>query len=244
LSKIAFPGPEVPLPVQSAMPAAGDVALDAGAAAAALLAPLPAVRETLREMLAAVPDPRDRRGIRHQLAVILGLAQAAAAAGCVSVTEIAAWAGAAPQDLLARLDARQDPSGRRVAPHPDTVERVLEALDPQALADAAGGYLAARAGLGPAVFSAAGPVLQPALAVDGKALRGAIGADGLIPYLLAAATHGAITETVVVAERLIGPKTNEVPEVPALLRGLAGYAASRAACSPWTRCTPSARTPR
>jgi predicted transposase YbfD/YdcC len=216
------------LPVQSAMPAAGvaavDAALDAGAAAAALLAPLPAAPGTLLEMVAAVPDPRDSRGIRHQLPVILGLAQAAATAGCVTVTEIAAWAAAAPQDLLARLGSRRDPCGRRVAPHPDTVGRVLEALDPQPLADTAGAYLAARAGLGPAVFPLDGPVLQPAMAVDGKAMRGAIGDSGLVPYLLAAATHGAIGQTVVVAERLIGPKTNEVPEVPVLLRGLAGYA--------------------
>jgi hypothetical protein len=32
------------------------------------------------------------------------------------------------------------------------------------------------------------PVLLPAIAFDGKAIRGAVGADGKIPYLLAAAT--------------------------------------------------------
>lgn len=53
--------------------------------------------------------------------------------------------------------------------------------------------------------------------VDGKAVRGAIGADGQIPYLLAAATHHRPT---VIAERLIGAKTNEVPEFAPLLRGL------------------------
>jgi hypothetical protein len=30
--------------------------------------------------------------------------------------------------------------------------------------------------------------MLPALAIDGKAVRGAIGPDGMIPYLLAAAT--------------------------------------------------------
>ena len=59
--------------------------------------------------------------------------------------------------------------------------------------------------------------LLPAIAVDGKAVRGAAGDDGLIPYLLAAVTHGAGT---VLAERLIGPKTNEVPEFAPLLREL------------------------
>ena len=48
-------------------------------------------------------------------------------------------------------------------------------------------------------------------------MRGAAGDDGLIPYLLAAVTHGAGT---VLAERLIGPKTNEVPEFAPLLREL------------------------
>jgi len=57
----------------------------------------------------------------------------------------------------------------------------------------------------------------PALAIDGKAVRGAIGPDGQIPYLLAAATH---QNSAVIAERLIGAKTNEVPEFQPLLRGL------------------------
>jgi len=51
-------------------------------------------------------------------------------------------------------------------------------------------------------------------------VRGAAGADGLVPYLLAAAVHGTGT---VIAERLIGPKTNEVPEFAPLLRELNEY---------------------
>ena len=50
--------------------------------------------------------------------------------------------------------------------------------------------------------------------------RGAACPDGLIPYLLAAAAHGTGS---VLAERLIGPKTNEVPEFAPLLRELNGY---------------------
>ena len=51
-------------------------------------------------------------------------------------------------------------------------------------------------------------------------MRGAAGADGLVPYLLAAAVHGTGTVT---AERLIGPKTNEVPQFAPLLRELNEY---------------------
>jgi hypothetical protein len=66
----------------------------------------------------------------------------------------------------------------------------------------------------------AGPGWLPAITVDGKAVRGAAGDDGQVPYLLAAAAHGT---GAVLAERLIGPKTNEVPEFAPLLRGLDGY---------------------
>jgi predicted transposase YbfD/YdcC len=69
-------------------------------------------------------------------------------------------------------------------------------------------------------FPVAGPGWLPAIAVDGKAVRGAAAGDGLIPYLLAAVTHGAGT---VLAEHLTGPKTNEVPEFAPLLRGLNEY---------------------
>ena len=51
-------------------------------------------------------------------------------------------------------------------------------------------------------------------------MRGAAGQDGLIPYLLAAVTHGT---GIVLAERLIGAKTNEVPESAPLLPALNGY---------------------
>jgi predicted transposase YbfD/YdcC len=172
----------------------------------------------LLECFAAVPDPRRRRGIRHPLPVILGLAVAAVLAGCVTLADITARISCAPPEFLAALDRRPGAAGRR-APHPDTAERVFALLGAQGLADHTGAYLMARTGTtGPVTFPVAGPVMLPALAIDGKAVRGAIGPDGMIPYLLAAATHG--DAAVVIAERLIGPKTNEVPEFQPLLRGL------------------------
>src|SRR5205085_9698888 len=88
----------------------------------------------------------------------------------------------------------------------------------QGLADGVGAYLAGTAMIGPVVFGVAAAALLPAIAVDGKAMRGAIGQDGQIPYLLAAATHG---ESVVIAERLVGAKSNEVPSFQPLLRSIA-----------------------
>jgi hypothetical protein len=54
-------------------------------------------RARLLPVLAAVPDPRARRGIRHRLAVILGLAVCAVLAGARSFTAIAEWAADADQ---------------------------------------------------------------------------------------------------------------------------------------------------
>ena len=207
--------------LQSAMPVPVPVPVSPAEAAAAVLISRAADLHRasggdLAGCFAAVPDPRRKRGIRHRLPVILGLAVAAVLAGCVTLADITAWIGCAPRELLAALDARPGAADRR-PPHPDTAERVFALLGAQHLADQTGAYLMARTGTAPVAFPVAGPVMLPALAVDGKAVRGAIGADGMIPYLLAAATHG---ESVVIAERLIGPKTNEVPEFQPLLRGL------------------------
>jgi predicted transposase YbfD/YdcC len=199
---------------------------------AALVTVAAGVREAsgagLLACFAAVPDPRDPRGRRHSLASILGLCTAAVLAGEVDLVGITAWVSAAPQHLLAAMGLRRNGFGVHVAPHPDTVERVFAALAAQDLADQVGAYLLGqylKADPVPAPGSGAdpwagpdGPQLRPGLAVDGKAIRGSVGPDGAIPYLLAAATH---TDSVVVAERAIGPKSNEVPQFQPLLRGLA-----------------------
>jgi len=208
------------LPVQSRMPvpACAEEALAELAARAAALAA--ASGGNLAECFAAVPDPRDPRGIRHSLPCVLALCTAAVLCGNTQVEDVTAWVHAAPREVLAAAGARRSAPGARVAPHPDTVVRIFAELGAQALAGHAGAYLAARAHPGPVAFSLAGPGWLPAVAVDGKAVRGAAGDDGLIPYLLAAAVHGTGT---VLAERLIGAKTNEVPEFAPLLRGLNEY---------------------
>ena len=172
----------------------------------------------LRECFAGIADPRDRRGVRHALPTILGLCTAAVASGQVLLADITAWISAADQEVLAAFGCRRDTTGRYIPPHPDTIERLFALLEAQQVADEAGAWLAERAGVGPVGAPSCGPGWLPAIAVDGKAVRGAVDADGQVPYLLAAATHG---ESVVLAERLIGAKTNEVPEFAPLLRGLA-----------------------
>jgi DDE family transposase len=57
----------------------------------------------LLAVLARMADPRRRRGARHRLVVILGLAVCAVLAGARSFTAIAEWAADADRKTLARL---------------------------------------------------------------------------------------------------------------------------------------------
>ena len=207
-------------PVVGAEPAAGPAAVEVLVGQVGVLDTMlaGAGADGLLGCFAAIDDPRDRRGIRHSLASILGLCTAAVTSGQLLLDDITAWITAADPQVLAAFGCRRDAEGRFTPPHPDTVERVFALLGAQQLADGVGAWLAARAGVGPVAAPTGGPGWLPAIAVDGKAVRGAIGEDGQVPYLLAAATH---EESVVLAERLIGAKTNEVPEFAPLLRGLA-----------------------
>jgi DDE_Tnp_1-associated/Transposase DDE domain len=162
-------------------------------------------------------DPRERRRIRHSLASLLAMCTAAVLCGCSSLEDVTAWVRSAGHQTLAALGCRRSAAGIITPPHPDTIVRVFTRLSAGELAGHAGAYLARRAGLGPAAFPVAAPARLPAVAVDGKAVRGAAGQDGLVPYLLAAAIHDRCA---VIAERLISRKTNEVPEFAPLLRDL------------------------
>jgi predicted transposase YbfD/YdcC len=107
--------------------------------------------------LAAVPDPRARRGVRHRLAAILSLALCAVLAGARSFTAIAEWAADADQ---ATLDAF---GVTGVVPCESTFRRTLQHLDADALDDAAGAWVRQR------TVPAPGP--RRMIAVDGKTLR-------------------------------------------------------------------------
>ena len=164
---------------------------------------------------AAVPDPRDPRGVRHRLPAVLTLVTAALLSGKTLLEDVTAWIAHADPQVLAAVGAHRDRTGRLAAPHPKTVTLILGRLGAQALADAAARYLAAALPPGPVLFPVAGPALLPSLNCDGKELRGAAAADGTVPFLLSAAAGGTV-----IAERQIGAKTNEIPEIGPLLLDL------------------------
>jgi hypothetical protein len=198
------------LPVQSAMSRPRRAALEAIARESVQWLSCPAVLAAaaagdLLGCLAAVPDPRDRRGVRHPLPCILALVTAALLAGQTLLEEVTCWIANAPQPVLAAAGARRLPDGTWQAPSGRTVTRVLGRITAQGLAGACAAWLAARADPGPVTYPVRRPVLQRQLACDGKMIRGAGKRAGTMPYLLSAATGG-----IVIAEREIGAKTEGV----------------------------------
>ena len=180
----------------------------------ARLAELAAAGGSVRSCLALLPDPRDPRGVRHSLPCILFLVTAALLSGKTLLDEVTAWIAHAGPEVLAAAGAHRGRDGTLTAPHPRTVTRVLGLLGAQALADGAAAFLAARRPAGPVTFPVRGPALQPSLNCDGKEIRGAA-AGGTAPFLLSAAAGG-----IVLAEREIGAKTSEIPEIGPMLLDL------------------------
>ena len=130
--------------VSSPVPPVVDHLADLALWEAELAADAQVVASSLVQRLAAVPDPRDPRGRRHPLAVILVLtACATLVTGNDCLTAIWQWARGCGQQVLARIGARFDGwTGRYVVPSEATFRMVLARLDGDALDDAVSGYIA------------------------------------------------------------------------------------------------------
>ena len=157
-------------------------------------------RPGLLAVVARVTDPRHRRGVRHQLVVILGLVVCAVLAGARSFTAIAEWAADADEHTLARLGV----SGP--VPSESTFRRTLQRLDADAFDDLAGRWAQQR--------TAPGPKQRRAIAVDGKTLRGSAHGSAGGRHLLAALDHA---RGAVLGQVEVGAKTNEIPLFTTLL---------------------------
>ena len=193
-----------------------------------------ASRRCLRQWLALVPDPRKRAGRWHPLEFILALAVCAfTAAGHDSPTAIAEWAAGCSRQTLLILGGRPDPlTGRTWPPSTRTFRRVFGKISADAFNQALYDYLeampagglpsaarrereqrrAAAAAREPAV-----PGLLPQAAADGKTARGAVRPDGSQVHLLSA-YH--VTEERTMAQREVDARTNEIPELGPMLKGL------------------------
>src|SRR3954465_10346143 len=83
--------------------------------------------------LAAVPDPRHRRGRRHELIGVLAIGACACLTGASSYVAISEWAAAQGQAVLDCLDSDAE------LPSESTLRRCLQDADAAAVEGAAGG---------------------------------------------------------------------------------------------------------
>ena len=165
--------------------------------------PLPVTRgdhQALAEALAAVPDPRRRRGIRHPFIPLLSAAVCAMLCGARSFAAITEWVA----DLSG--PARASLALTEVTPAGTTLWRLLVAIDVTALQAAVGSWLRTRLEQRP-VRQAPGRRRRRVLALDGKAMRATLhGSDPVhLPAVLDHAT------SVVLAQVNVDVKTNEIP---------------------------------
>lgn len=162
--------------------------------------------EDLHQRLRQLPDCRKPLGLRHPFASVLTLSLAAVLAGSRGYTAIAEWVGRLTQSQLKRLRARFNPKTQRFEPPSEpTVRRVLQAADAQAVDQAFGEWMMRMT-----------PADEP-IAVDGKTLCGARRENGTQVHLLSALLQKMGAG---VAQHEVPQKTNEIPEIKALLKPL------------------------
>lgn len=157
-------------------------------------------RSALMEVLAGVPGPRDLRGVRHGLPMLLGVGIAAVIAGSRSFAAIGPWVADQPPGVLAGLGV--DDAAR---PEESAIRRVFARIDAEVLDRI----------LGAGMFTRTRSIeSRRIITVDGKSVREAKRPDGTVPHLVAAFDHAA---GVVVGQIAVAAKSNEIPAVRELL---------------------------
>lgn len=182
------------------MPALPSLLISSLSAAPAGLS-TPQLAARLPTVLAHVPDPRARRGVRHHLAVVVTAAVCAVLTGARSYVAIAEWVADLPAATAMLLGMKAD---RR--PSEAMIRRLLQAVDPDLLAAVIGRWLAAQTPT-PAAS-------RPAIAVDGKTIRGSRSRDSAARHVLAAADQYT---GIVLASTDVDTKTNEITRFAVLL---------------------------
>lgn len=158
-------------------------------------------RQPLMSVFVDVPDPRDRRGVRHDLPTILSLAAVGVLAGCQSLMAI--WEHAT--DLhAADLEALGLQNGQAL-PSESTIRRVLQDLDPDDLDTRLMSWFFTRTG---AISG------RTVIAVDGKTMRGARTGQMVTPHLMSVLDQST---GLVRAQQRVADKSNEIPALKDLL---------------------------
>lgn len=154
---------------------------------------------SLADVLATIPDPRSRHGLRYDLPLLLTCLVAALLCGCNSMEAVGSWCRT-EQPLLRRLFGRR----RHLTPTGSLYRRLLPRLDVAHLEWALSGW----------ILTTRARTDQEAVALDGKVVCGASETGVPAPHLLSISTHDT-QETLI--QLRIADKTNEIPVAQAVL---------------------------
>lgn len=154
----------------------------------------------LQAPLRQVPDPRDRRGVRHALPGLLAVGVAAVLAGARSFAAIGEWALETPAELLTELGVR-----RSARPSESAIRRALTRVDADILDAVIGAFCWSRTEL------VGG---RRVIALDGKTVLGARTPTTAAPHPVAAFDH---TTGTVLGQVVTAAKSNEIPAARDLL---------------------------
>jgi len=161
----------------------------------------------LIDVLAEIPDPRQARGKRYPLTAVLALACVAMLCGYRSYGAIAEWGRNYGATLVEALGFAGS-----CTPCAATLHLLFRALDRAALEDALGRWAE---GVLAATPAPEGEI--EAVACDGKALRGSRKQGAAGAHLLSAVSQRL---GLTVAQQAVDAKTNEIPVLPEVLRGI------------------------
>ncbi len=156
----------------------------------------------LLELLAQIPDPRDRRGRRHPLVAMLATIVCAVLTGSRGYRAIAQWARSQSPTVWQWLGFRRKP------PCANSFRNLLLALKPEVLESILRQWMAAAVQLPP-------PDTVQAVAIDGKTLCNTLAAHQRNVHLLSLfdqATGG------VLSQQAVPPTTNESKTAVELLK--------------------------
>lgn len=156
-------------------------------------------RGGLIDVLKTVADTRSRLGMRYSLLTILAISTCAMLSGARGYKGIAQWARKLTPSQLKKFRCHC-----KTPPSETTFRRVLQGLDADPFDQIINSWLSCA-------------LKGKAIAIDGKTLRGSHDGETKALHLLSALLH---EEKIVVAQKAVGTKTNEIPEVRNLLAPL------------------------
>lgn len=153
--------------------------------------------QSLLSCLALVTDPRDKRGIRHDLPLILFILFAAMTTGCTTLKDCHLWA------LHNWKFLRRYFLLTHGIPDPTTISYVLRKLDPSEMTKA---YLL--------FLRVLGVTMSDVVSADGKTMRAVTGSE-TVRHILSLFSH--VTH-MVLSQIGVDQKENEIPALRRLLR--------------------------